>query len=41
MFPYGERQYTVRDIGGHIWTFSESVADIDRGSWGGMVSANA
>jgi uncharacterized glyoxalase superfamily protein PhnB len=39
--PYGERQYSVLDIGGHIWTFSQSVADIDPSSWGGMVSENA
>jgi uncharacterized glyoxalase superfamily protein PhnB len=34
-FPYGERQYSVLDIGGDIWTFSQSVADIDPSSWGG------
>ena len=32
--PYGERQYTAEDIGGHRWTFSESVADVDPASWG-------
>ena len=26
--PYGERQYSVRDCGGHAWTFSQSVADV-------------
>ena len=36
-FPYGERQYTVRDIGGHHWTFSQTIADIDPGSWGGQL----
>jgi uncharacterized glyoxalase superfamily protein PhnB len=34
-YPFGERQYSVLDVGGHRWTFSQSVADIDPGSWGG------
>lgn len=34
-FPYGERQYSVIDVGGHRWTFSETVADADPASWGG------
>ena len=34
-YPYGERQYTVADLGGHVWTFSESVADMDPADWGG------
>jgi uncharacterized glyoxalase superfamily protein PhnB len=34
-YPYGERQYTVQDIGGHYWTFSQSIADVDPASWGG------
>jgi uncharacterized glyoxalase superfamily protein PhnB len=34
-FPYGERQYTVCDLGGHIWTFSESRADVAPDDWGG------
>jgi uncharacterized glyoxalase superfamily protein PhnB len=36
-FPYGERQYTVADLEGHIWTFSQSVADVDPSSWGGTL----
>ena len=32
---YGERQYVVRDIGGHRWTFSQTLADSDPGDWGG------
>jgi uncharacterized glyoxalase superfamily protein PhnB len=35
-YPYGEKQYTVRDFGGHYWTFSESVADVDPRTWGGV-----
>jgi uncharacterized glyoxalase superfamily protein PhnB len=34
-YPYGERQYTAEDPGGHIWTFSQSIADVDPTSWGG------
>src|SRR5215831_18579111 len=35
--PFGERQYGARDIGGHRWTFSESVDDVDPASWGGQL----
>jgi uncharacterized glyoxalase superfamily protein PhnB len=34
-YPYGERQCTLRDPGGHAWTLTQSVADIDPASWGG------
>ena len=33
--PYGERQYTAEDPGGHLWTFSESIADVAPEAWGG------
>ena len=33
-YPYGERQYTAEDIGGHRWTFTQSIADVDPASWG-------
>lgn len=36
-FLYGERQYTVDDLAGHRWTFSETVADVDPNDWGGEV----
>ena len=36
-YPYGERQYTAEDLGGHHWTFSESIADVDPASWGGTL----
>ncbi|MCI0665971.1 MAG: VOC family protein [Acidobacteria bacterium] len=36
-YPYGERQYTVEDLGGHRWTFSETVADVDPSVWGGTL----
>lgn len=32
---YGERQFTVADPHGHVWTFSESLDDVDPTSWGG------
>ncbi len=34
-YPYGERQYSAEDLGGHHWTFSQSIADLDPASWGG------
>jgi uncharacterized glyoxalase superfamily protein PhnB len=34
-YPFGERQYTAEDLGGHHWTFSQSIADIDPKTWGG------
>ncbi|HWE09681.1 MAG TPA: VOC family protein [Solirubrobacteraceae bacterium] len=37
--PYGERQYSVLDIGGHEWTFSQSVADRAPEEWGGTSGA--
>src|SRR5215204_7485640 len=40
-YPYGERQYVVEDIGGHRWTFSQTIADIDPGSWGGTLFENS
>ncbi|HEX6316300.1 MAG TPA: VOC family protein [Gemmatimonadaceae bacterium] len=33
--PYGERQYTAVDPGGHVWTFSQSIADVAPENWGG------
>jgi uncharacterized glyoxalase superfamily protein PhnB len=34
-FPYGERQYSVEDLGGYRWTFSETIADAAPEEWGG------
>jgi uncharacterized glyoxalase superfamily protein PhnB len=28
---YGERQYTTEDIGGHLWTFSQTIRSDPRG----------
>jgi len=35
--PYGERQYSAVDPAGHVWTFSQTVADVDPESWGGTL----
>jgi uncharacterized glyoxalase superfamily protein PhnB len=36
-FEYGERQYTAADLGGHQWTFSETLDDVDPVTWGGKL----
>ncbi len=36
-FPYGERQYSARDLAGHSWVFSETLDDVDPASWGGEI----
>jgi uncharacterized glyoxalase superfamily protein PhnB len=36
-YPYGERQYTVEDPGGHRWTFSQTIAEVDPQVWGGIL----
>ena len=36
-YPYGERQYSVEDTGGHVWTFTQTLEDIDPGEWGGRL----
>lgn len=37
-YPYGERQYTAEDLGGHRWTFSQTIADVDPQTWGGTLT---
>lgn len=37
-FPYGERQATLRDPAGHGWTLSQTIADVDPASWGGVLA---
>jgi uncharacterized glyoxalase superfamily protein PhnB len=32
---YGERQYNARDFHGHLWDFTETIADVEPESWGG------
>ena len=38
---YGERQYSVADLGGHVWTFSQTEANSDPASWGGHFNEHA
>ncbi|RUX70723.1 glyoxalase [Mesorhizobium sp. M7A.F.Ca.US.006.04.2.1] len=39
--PYGERQYSCRDLAGHNWTFSQSFADVAPREWGAIVVAGS
>lgn len=32
---YGERQATLEDFAGHIWTLTQTVEDVDPAVWGG------
>ena len=34
--PYGERQYTAEDCGGHLWKFTQSIKDVAPEEWGGV-----
>jgi uncharacterized glyoxalase superfamily protein PhnB len=34
---YGELQYGVRDIEGHLWLFSRHVRDVDPTAWGAQM----
>ncbi len=27
-YPFGERQYMVEDLAGHVWTFPQSIVDV-------------
>jgi uncharacterized glyoxalase superfamily protein PhnB len=36
--PFGVRQYTCKDIGGHWWTFSENTRDVEPSEWGAKVA---
>lgn len=40
-YPYGERQYSAQDLAGYVWTFSQSVADVDPAQWGGVLVAQS
>jgi predicted enzyme related to lactoylglutathione lyase len=35
---FGERQYTVEDLAGNQWTFSQSLADVPPEAWGAEVA---
>jgi uncharacterized glyoxalase superfamily protein PhnB len=34
---YGERQYNAEDLAGHLWTFTQTLADVDPAVWGGQL----
>ena len=36
-YPYGERQYSAKDPGGHQWIFSQTIADVNPQDWGGVL----
>lgn len=36
-YPYGERQYSLKDPGDRVWTISQSIADVDPHDWGGVL----
>lgn len=36
-YPYGERQYSAQDLAGYVWTFSQTLTDVDPASWGGVL----
>ena len=36
-YPFGERQCTVLDLGGHRWTFTQTIMDVDPSLWGGTL----
>jgi len=33
---YGERQYNAQDFHGHRWDFTQTIADVEPESWGGV-----
>ncbi len=34
---FGERQYTAEDLAGNLWTFSQTIDDVDPASWGAII----
>jgi uncharacterized glyoxalase superfamily protein PhnB len=37
---YGERQYGVRDLDGHLWLFSAHARDVSPGEWGATTTSS-
>lgn len=33
-YMYGELQFGAKDLGGHIWHFSQTMRDVDPAEWG-------
>jgi uncharacterized glyoxalase superfamily protein PhnB len=40
-YPYGERQYSVEDLAGHHWTFTQTIADLAPEDWCGTSNTAA
>ena len=38
-FPYGERQSSFRDPGGHLWTLTQTLRDVAPEEWGGQAGS--
>jgi hypothetical protein len=34
---YGERQYGVEDLDGHLWLFSRHARDLSPDEWGAVI----
>ncbi len=34
--PNGEKQYSLLDIGGHVWTFTQTVRELSPEDWGAV-----
>jgi len=37
-YPYGERQGTFRDPGGHVWTLTQTLTNTPPGDWTGVAA---
>lgn len=37
---YGERQYGVEDLEGHVWLFSRHARDVSPAEWGATIAEN-
>ena len=37
---YGERQYGVRDLDGHLWLFSSHARDVNPSEWGATITSS-
>jgi len=35
IIPTENGKYNVEDLAGHVWTFTQSIADADPREWGG------
>jgi uncharacterized glyoxalase superfamily protein PhnB len=38
--PFGERQYTAEDPEGHLWAFSQHIANVSPERWGARLAAH-